>query len=145
MSKLILDALFQSSQKCKENDCCLDNGNILNIYKPDNGLRDMNLLQGIFGHTNQVKMCDCVVVNSINEILLIEIKCGTVTKSILHEVIEQISNTAMIIQSKNILFNKIYLIYKRLDNVQLRKEIDKIRIYNKTLKVIQYKNGAIVL
>jgi hypothetical protein len=144
MSKKILELLFDSAEDCKEHSCTINKNSILFAFKPDNGLKDLDLQEDIFGHRNQIPLCDCIIKTN-NDLVLLEIKCGVITKRILNEIKIQIENVAKILKNKGLLFESAIFIGKRLDTVQLRKEIGKIRIFNKSLQYKEYTNQAISL
>lgn len=141
MSKEILSSIFNASDKCKENECIINKKDIEYIYKPDLGIKDPNIKKSIFGHIVQPSLCDCIIKKK--NLILLEIKCGKITKSILKEIREQLENVAKILKHISINFDKVLFIYKSLDSIQLKKEIAKIQIGNKTLKGLKYDNKAL--
>ncbi len=141
MSKEKLDTLFHSSDKCQDNECTINKKDIEYIFKPDLGIKDQTTKKAIFGHTVQPSLCDCIIKK--DKLILLEIKCGKVTKSILKEIKEQLDNVAKVLKHNSINFDQVLFLYKSLDTNQLKKEIVKIGIGNKTLRGKEYQNKAV--
>ena len=140
MSKQILDTLFEEVKECKENKCIVNKKDIEYIYKPDNGLKDLRIQKELFG-INTPKLCDCIIKKE--NLILLEIKCGKVTNRILKEIIEQLTNVAMILNTVNLSFDKVIFIYDSFDNTKLRQTIINKKIDGKRLVNIQFKNKAV--
>ena len=139
----LLDSIFQVVNECKENECKINKKDIQKIYKPDLGILDKKLKKELFGNVKQVSLCDCVIIKKNNHILLLEIKCGTVTNSILKETITQISNVYKILENKNIKVNQCTLICKKFSDVMLKKSILTKRINGIPLTNKTFKNTAL--
>ena len=140
MSRDVLSTLFEEVQDCKENRCILNRRDIEFIFKPDNGLKNQSLKNAIFGH-QEPKLCDCIIKR--DAIVLLEIKCGKITKSILKEIIEQLENVAKILQHVQIHFARVLFIYDSFENNKLKQTITNKIILGKRLEYIQFQNQAI--
>ncbi len=137
-SNEILDSLFETSNECKDNACKIDKRDVLNIYKPDLGLKDFQVKKSLFASL-EPKLCDCIIVNSNKKILLMEIKCGTVTNRLLKEIIEQLTNVYKILESKKINIHKCVFICKKFSDTMVKKRLlkEKIKAIPLTHKIFQ--------
>ncbi len=142
MTKNKLQKLFKEIEDCKENKCILNKKNIKYMFKPDDGLKDESIKKAIFGYKNP-KLCDCII--KIENIVILEIKCGKITKSILNEIIEQLDNVAKILKYVDIKFSKVIFIYDSFENNKLKQTIINKLIQGKRLEYVQYKNKAVEL
>lgn len=141
----ILDTIFHSADECKENGhtCKMDKKDINYIYKPDKGIKDLSIINKIFNGKHQPKLSDCIIIYNENKLAIIEIKCGRVTKRLIDETIEKITNVYKVLNSKELKTTKLILLYKSLENAKLRQVLQSKEIFGKRIIEKKYSNQAI--
>jgi len=136
-----LDSLFDIEKRCKEHDCNINNKNVKVIYKPDNGFLDKSIEKEIFG--SDYKICDCIIVCNNDNIVIVEILCGTLTYKEYKEKCEQLENCHKVVAHKGLddKVKKIILHYKRLENPkhnpQFRKKLINPKICGVNLELLK--------
>jgi len=145
-----LDSLFYSVDDCKEKNlpCKSVNKDVENIYKPDAGIKDIELKKKLFpnyGELEQPKLCDCIVEFNNATHTQIEIKCGKVTNSLAKDVVIKLKNSLKVVKDKNINISKNILIFKKFHEIQTRKffTLSKNFIDGKPIILKEYKNKAV--
>lgn len=138
----ILETTFHSSNECKENTCKIVKKDIIKIYKPDLGLKDLSLKKLLFG-SSEPQLCDCIIINRKERVSILEIKCGTVTNHLLKEIIEQIENVYKILEKKGITVNKCIFVCKKFSDAMVKKRLLSKKIKSIPLTHRIYNNTAI--
>lgn len=143
--KVKIETLFHIVDKCKEDGhkCSLDKMDINFIFKPDKGIKDKTILNKLFINCPQPKLSDCVVIYNTDKVGIIEIKCGKVTKRLIDDTVEKIKNVYTILKEKDILPDKLVLIYKSFDNVKLRQYLQSKKVFNQLIIEKKFSNKAI--
>ena len=138
-----LDFLFRSTEVCKEktHPCKMSKKSIVKIYKPDSGIQNKKLQERLFP-MHPPKLSDCVMLYSGDKLAIIEIKCGKVTKSLLNDVFEKVTNTFKILKDQEIVVTKCMLLYQRFEDNQMRKLLASKRIYGQPILGKKYENEA---
>lgn len=141
-----LNSLFESSKECKEktHSCKIAKNAILQIYKPDNGIKNRELEDKLFT-SHPPKLCDCAIVYDKTKLALVEIKCGKVTNSLVKDVVVKLENTSKIIIYEKLDISKYILLYQRFDNAQIKKILATKKIFGQPLISKKYENKAIVI
>lgn len=144
--------IFSIEERCSDLDCNINRKNVKKIFKPDNGLKDKNLLKELFEnefHTgNQPNMCDCIIECDDSNLFIIEILCGTLDHTEFKRKNKQLKNCCLVAKHKNLKdrVKKIVLLYKRLDtqkSPQLRKALLNPKICDKNLILVQHRRVEI--
>lgn len=145
-----LDSLFNSVSDCKEKDfpCKSVKKDVENIYKPDDGIKDIELKKKLFpnyGELEQPKLCDCIIEFNNGIHIQVEIKCGKVTNSLAKDVVIKLKNSLTVVNAKGINVSKNILIFKKFHEQQTRKffTLSKNFIQGKPIILKEYKNKAI--
>ena len=146
----VLDSLFDSASDCKEKNlpCRSVKKNIKKIYKPDKGIKDIELKQKLFpsyGEFEQPKLCDCIIEFNNGTHTQVEIKCGKVTNSLAKDVVKKLKNSLDVLNAKDIDVSKNILIFKKFHEQQTRKFfiLSKNFIEGKPIILKEYKNKAV--
>ena len=139
-----LNLLFETSKECREKThrCKIAQSAVLQIYKPDNGIKNKKLENKLFTE-HPPKLCDCAIIYEREKLALVEIKCGKVTKSLVKDVIAKLENTSKIIRHETLNISKYMLLYQRFDNDQIKKMLAMKKIYGQPLISKKYENTAI--
>lgn len=147
-----LNTIFQTSTECREKTlpCCIDKKNIEKIYKPDKGIKNKHVKSELFPNKDKdqnPKLSDCIIVYENSNVVLVEIKCGTLTKSLFKDVCEKIENTFKIVKYLDINVTKCILLYKKFDNKQIMKLFTSKSNYidGKPIIAKRYDNKAIAV
>jgi hypothetical protein len=145
-----LDHLFHRANNCQEkgHNCKSSKQDVKTIYKPDDGIKDIDLKNELFPNYNnldQPKLCDCVIEFNDDTYIQVEIKCGKMTSSLVKAVVEKLNNCLKVVKSKDIEIKKHLLIFKKFDEQQTRKlfTLNKCKIEGKPIILKEYKNEAI--
>ena len=128
--------IFNTKDRCIERECKVDRRNVKTIYKPDEGILDLDIKNTLFSGQIEPKMCDCIIECSNGNIVIVEILCGTLTDRELKDKSKQLENCYKVAKEKGIRVNKIYLAYKRLDKktaLLLKKRLVSQRVLDKAL------------
>jgi len=115
MPNLDLEDIFEEVDKCSENSCKVNRKNIKKVFKPDAGFKNKSVKNKLFGN-GSYKICDCVVLCDNDDLIIIEILCGTLTHSELKEKKEQLENCCKVLKhiNKEDKIKKVFLLYKKL-------------------------------
>ena len=145
-----LDGLFDSVDECKEKNhpCKSAKKNVHSIYKPDAGIKDIELKKRLFpnyGELEQPMLCDCIVEFNDGTHIQVEIKCGKVTNSLAKDVVIKLKNSLKVVNDKSIDISKNILIFDKFHEQQTRKffTLSKNFIQGKPIILKEYKNKAI--
>jgi hypothetical protein len=132
-------SVFNKKERCKDGSCKIDKSNIRAVFKPDDGFKDTSIENQLFP-TGSYKICDCIIVCKNDNIVVVEILCGTLTYKEFKEKSEQLENCCKVIDNQNLKnkIHKIILQYKKLENPKrnpsLRKKLLNHRICGITLE-----------
>jgi len=140
-----LDLIFYDCDNCKEHCCKVDKKSINKVYKPDSGIKDQNIIKKIFGGGEQPKLSDCVIIYNKSKLAIVEIKCGEVTKKLIDDTVEKITNVCKILEEKKLKPAKLVLIYKSFENTKLGQILQGKTICGQKIIGKKYKNQAINL
>jgi len=141
-----LDSLFEVVSECKEktHPCKMSKYSINKIYKPDSGIKKRDLEDKLFT-THPPSLNDCAIVYNEKNLVLVEIKCGRVTNSILKSVFTKLENATKLLHHEEISITKYILLYKQFDNAQMKKKLATKQIYGQPLISKKFENTAIVI
>jgi len=134
-------SIFNVKNKCSDNDCKVNKKNIKTIFKPDDGFLNKVLEAELFP-SSSYKICDCIIVCNDDNIVIVEILCGTLTYKEYKEKCQQLENCYKVVSSEGLDVNikKIVLQYKRLENPkhnpQFRKKLINPKIYGSNLELL---------
>jgi len=132
--------IFNQKDRCKDNSCSVNRNNIKAVFKPDEGFLDSNLKNRLFPPS--YKICDCIIICTNDNIIIVEILCGTLTFKEYKEKVEQLENCYKVIESQGLKnkIKQIVLQYKRLENPkrnpQFRKKLTNPRVRNIKLELL---------
>jgi hypothetical protein len=141
-----LNLLFDEARECKEktHPCIMAKKSVVQIYKPDKGIKNSALEYTLFTN-HPPKLCDCAIIYSKIKLALIEIKCGKITNSLIKDVLEKLDNTSKIIIHEKLDISKYILLYQRFDNAQIKKKLATTKIYGQPLISKKFENKAIAI
>jgi len=110
-------SIFNAKDKCSDGACKVNRKNIKKIFKPDDGFIDELERKRLFP-SSSYKICDCIIVCDNDNIIIVEILCGTLTYREFKEKSEQLENCHKVVSDKGLArdVKKIILHYKRLEN-----------------------------
>ncbi len=145
-----LNLLFNTENDCKEKTlpCKIDKNRVDKIYKPDSGIKNLDIKKKLFpNHKNneQPMLCDCAIIYDKTKLVLVEIKCGTVTNSLLKDVVIKLENTSKLVNHQSMNISKYILLYKKFDNTQIKKKLATLKICGQPLISKKFEKQAIAI
>jgi len=135
-------SIFNVKDKCSDGVCKVNKKNIKKIFKPDDGFLNKVEENRLFP-SGSYKICDCIIVCDNDNIVIVEILCGTLTYGEFKEKSEQLKNCHKVVKDRGLVANvkKIILHYKRLENSkhnpQFRKKLLNPKICGVKLELLR--------
>ena len=132
-------SIFYKKDKCRDGDCKVNKKNIKAIFKPDDGILDEKLKNELFPPS--YKICDCIIVCNNDDIVIVEILCGTLTYKEFKDKSIQLENCYKLINKLGLSdkVTQIRLQYKKLENPkhnpQFRKKLMNPKIFGFNLEL----------
>ncbi len=132
-------SIFNTKDKCSDGECKVNKKNIKTIFKPDDGFLDKALESSLF--PSSYKICDCIIICNNENIVIVEILCGTLTYKEFKDKSIQIENCYKVIKDLGLSdkVTQIRLQYKKLENPkhnpQFRKKLMNPKIFGVNLEL----------